>query len=158
MELKDLAKTALTYFERSTRNNGDKIWVTKDNRPDWLYDLIHEAHGDMLPDDYKYEFVVDALGTIEEYGDEDDYFEGIDASVDVYTSALTKWLASHIERTYYLNEAIKEYSGEKDTSVDFLMVAQFKEREEVFYSVLQSLKEQLEEEEFNEEINEGEEE
>jgi hypothetical protein len=144
--LKQLAEEALGYFERRTRESGAEYYATKDNRPGWVYDLIYSAHGDMLPDDYKYRFIRDALGIISDNGGDDDVLqEALDQSVDVYTSDLTHWLASAVSRVYYISEVLSEYGGDIEDGFRLLMMAQYNERREVLDSVLQSLMDRLNE-------------
>lgn len=138
MEIKELAKLAISYFETKQRDDGINYWTTKENRPEWLQTLIRVAHFDMLPDDYKYSYILDSLYIITEDSEEDEYALLID--VDVYTSDLTGWLASHIGRVEYVDRALEDNIPEPASIVDLLQTAQYLEREEVFYSVLDSLK------------------
>ena len=57
----ELAREALEWFTTDTRDNGEKFIKTKEGRPDWLENLIFTAHSDMMPDDYRYRFIEDAL-------------------------------------------------------------------------------------------------
>ena len=142
MELKEVAKTALNYLEiKEIRNT--RIWVQKDVVPEWFFNLVHDAHGDFLPDDYKYSFIHDSLCIIAYSESEEDYFEAIDQDVDIYTSALLAWLSSNIDRVQYINDVLEEYPDIR-TGDKLLMIAQFKEREDVFNSVLNSLNKQIE--------------
>ena len=56
-----------TFLYRDTQQ--DKVLPQKD-APQWFTDLCHYAHGDMLPDDWRYEFIQDALNALE--NDDDD--------------------------------------------------------------------------------------
>ncbi len=66
MEIQELADHANSYFIRGKRDSGETFWTLKRRHPVWIKDMIQAAHGDMFPDDYKYEFVVDTLDALEE--------------------------------------------------------------------------------------------
>jgi hypothetical protein len=144
----DLARKALEWFETGTRDNGEEFVKTKEGRPDWLKNLIFTAHGDMLPDDYRYKFIEDALQYIADQ-DEDADLDRPEIEADTYTSELTKWLHSRNDRVHYLTEALEEY--EIKDGFRALRVAQLCEREEVYYSVLSSLRELCGAQEYEEE-------
>jgi len=148
----ELAKEALGWFITDTRDNGEEFVKTKEGRPDWLKNLIFTAHDDMLPDDYRYQFIEDALQYISDQ-DEDVGLDCPEIEADTYTSDLTKWLHSRNDRVYYLTEALEEY--EIKDGFQALQEAQLREREEVFYSVLNSLRELCEEEQEDEEEQEA---
>jgi len=64
----ELAKTALTYFEAMEKKvsgsagpESRTIYVTRPETPSWVLDMCRRAHGGALPNDYIYEYVVDAL-------------------------------------------------------------------------------------------------
>lgn len=144
----ELAREALEWFETGTRDNGEKFVKTKDGRPDWLENLIFTAHDDMLPDDYRYKFIEDALQYISDQ-DEDADLERPEIEADTYTSELTKWLHSRNDRVYYLTEALEEY--EINDGFQALYLAQLCERGEVYDSVLSSLRELCKDQEDEEE-------
>ena len=62
------AKEALAYFEKANRTNGVEFWKVKDGAPQWVTDLCFSAHseGAMLPDDWRYVFIVEALVALED--------------------------------------------------------------------------------------------
>ena len=134
----ELAREALEWFITDTRNNGEKFIKTKEGRPDWLENLIFTAHDDMLPDDYRYKFIEDALIMIADQ-DEDADLDCPEIEADIYTSDLTKWLHSRNDRVCYLTEALEEY--EIKDGFQALYLAQLCERGEVYYSVLNNLRE-----------------
>ncbi len=59
--IQELARTAYDALETKTRDNGDSFICIRDGSPKWIQEMIHTAHADMWPDDYKYEFSRDAL-------------------------------------------------------------------------------------------------
>jgi hypothetical protein len=133
----ELATQYLAYFELKERTNGDKFYCLTDNRPDKLYELVQQAHGDFIPDDYKYEFIHDALTMLSEVDNEateDDMQElGYHIEADYYTSELLKWVSSHGARIAYCDDAIEQGI---DSFTNVLMTAQQVERQEVYAEVL----------------------
>lgn len=95
----------------------------------------------MLPDDWRYEFIVDALDAIADHEDEDEARDSIEA--DIYTAELTGWLHSRVDRYEYCDNAAQEF-GASDTLLGSLQLGQLMEKHEVFDSVLSSLRDQLE--------------
>lgn len=125
--LADLAKDALTHFHKHRRDNGDEIWIS-DDEPKWVKDLLWAAHGDMLPDDWKYEFTYEALDIIATTSD--DNHPNIEA--DISTHRLLRWLASNGERIDYTDEAWDEYEGNETGIFAMMTLGQLRERFEVF--------------------------
>lgn len=138
----DIAKEARDYFEQAKRDNGDSYWRIMRGAPEWIQDMAREAHGDMLPDDYRYEYIVDALDMLSDYeGTEPS--EAAQIESDIYTSDLAQWLASHSDRCWYCDEAVTEYGLAQSTPiVERMQSGQLMERSEVFDSVLSSLQAQ----------------
>lgn len=143
--LQTLAKEARSHFSTDKRDNGNVFWKT-DGKEEWVRDLCLAAHedGGMLPDDIRYEMIVEALNALEEYDDADDARDSIEA--DIYTHELTSWLASNNSRQYYCDEAANEFGlgADADTTTR-LSWGQLSEKWEVFESVRQSLEDRLEE-------------
>jgi len=135
----ELAKEALGWFTTDARDNGEEFVKTKEGRPDWLKTLIFTAHDDMMPDDYRYRFIEDALQYISDQDEDADDLDCPEIEADSYTSELTKWLHSRNDRVYYLTEALEEY--EINDGFQALYLAQLCERGEVYDSVLSSLRE-----------------
>ena len=135
----ELAKEALGWFTTDARDNGEEFVKTKEGRPDWLENLIFTAHDDMMPDDYRYRFIEDALQYISDQDEDADDLDCPEIEADSYTSELTKWLHSRNDRVYYLTEALEEY--EINDGFQALYLAQLCERGEVYDSVLSSLRE-----------------
>ncbi len=140
----ELAKEALGWFIVDTRDDGEKFTKTKDGRPDWLGNLIFTAHDGMLPDDYRYKFIESSLQYIADQDEDADDLDCPEIKANSYTSELTKWLHSRNDRVFYLTEALEAF--EMKDGFQALQMAQLREREEVYYSVLSSLRELCEEE------------
>mgnify|MGYP001558893181 CR=1 FL=1 len=135
--LVSVAADANKYFIRKTRDNGEDYYCTVDDTPEWIMDMVREAHGDKTSDDYVYDWIDTALSDIADGMTEDDVYAHVDNTVDSYTSSLTAWLASDVHRVYYLTEVLEE-SNVKD-GFAALAQAQYREIEEVFSSVLNSI-------------------
>src|SRR3989304_8539871 len=107
--LKQLALEVSEYFELKQRHNTDKYIVCcKDGTPSWVREMVHEAHSDMFPDDYKYKFIHNAINDIAENGLDEPHIEA-----DPYTHNLMKWASSHGSRIDYCNEAIQDGSADR---------------------------------------------
>lgn len=131
MTTQEKAKLILEQFETATRSNGNEFLRLKDGSPQWMKDVIHDAHEGMLPNDHKYQFVSEALSLIADATD----LEDIQIEADIYTSDLLAWLSSNLTRTEYMDQTM----GEHKTFVSQLMAAQWLEKDEVLHSVLNSL-------------------
>ena len=132
--IQDLARYFESKFVQKERDDGEKFWDAED-RPEELKELIYDAHDDMLPDDWRYQFIWESLVALSEYEDPDEAIEGIEP--DMYTSQLTEWLNSRNDRVYYLTEAQRNYGS--DDGFQTLSQAQYEEKSEVFWSVKNSL-------------------
>jgi hypothetical protein len=108
------------FLKAFTKDNPRQVWSLVDGAPDWMRDAIRDAHFDgRLPDDWIYEharLIVSELSE-REAPDSDDTHEICDSLVDIYTNALTAWLASHTGNLALCDEAVSEglTSGEEST-------------------------------------------
>lgn len=153
MNIFELAGEAYDQFETAERADGESFVRLKEGAPDWLVTLVHEAHGDFLPDDWRYACIKSALGFIHdnEPGELDDSHELLDDShefadgeVDVYTSARLAWLSSNLNRASYCDEAVEEFGISDDGGIiDRIGLGQYAEASEVYYSVVTSLRVRL---------------
>lgn len=145
----ELAADAYRCFETATRDDGSHYVRTRDDAPEWVGDLVRAAHGDMLPDDWRYQAIRDALGAIDDAGadaDLDDLgHEFADGNVDTYTGERIAWLGSHASRAGYCDEAADEFGGEDLGIVERIGLGQYAELREVYASVLESLRERADE-------------
>ena len=160
MSVQTLAGEAYGWFETATRDNGDRFDRTKDGAPEWIRDLCMEAHGDMLPDDYRYAMIRSALECISEADDpEDAAHEWADAEVSVYNAARAAWLASHLDRGGYCDEAISQFGtpdGYDDGVYGIIAQGWYMEASEVYGLVLRFLEEKDDgEEDEDEDEDEG---
>src|SRR6266516_1712460 len=116
--LESLAREAAGWFETAERPDGESFTRTKDGTPEWVTDLVREAHGDdFLPDDWRYATISDALNFLADDGDPDDAGEFADQAVDVYTGARFAWLASNLNRAGYVDEAVAEFGYDPESGI-----------------------------------------
>jgi hypothetical protein len=142
LTIQEKAKKMLDCFEQKKRQDESKFYCLKDDckNRETYQEICMQAHGDMFPDDYKYEFIVEALQQLSDMTEDADPQDTIfEIESDIYTSDLTKWLDSANSRVYYLTEALEEYPI--TDGFQALSSAQLKEKQEVAFSILQSLEE-----------------
>lgn len=138
-------------FTTAKRDSGEEF--TKHSAPDDspLYDAVRDAHGSMLPDDTRYAMIrsaIDAIAEASEGSDVSDVaHEFADGEPSVYNAARARWLASHIERGAYVDEAAQEY-GLPDASefsvYDAIARGWYMEALEVFNSIAESIEAEAE--------------
>lgn len=145
-----LAKMAAPLFVQDERPNGDKFIRTADDAPEWVHDLAMDAHGDMLPDDWRYRLISDALDVLagmDETASEDDIFDrGREWEPSVYNATLLEWLGSNLWRIGYVDDAVEELGHSDRGIMGDIAVGQYEEFQETFQSVCAFLDEMEEEE------------
>lgn len=132
-QLQALAREALSHFEMRERSSGEKYISVKDDAPPWVSHLVRYAHDGMLPDDWRYEFVMDSLNALCD-GD----FDGVSLTPSDYTNQLTNWLASDGYRISYCDDA---FGDGCITTSSLLQAGQMYELREVHGLVRQFLEE-----------------
>jgi hypothetical protein len=113
---------------------------------------VREAHSGMFPDDWRYDAIHSALSDIHDSGYDDEYDamdgsgEFADGNVDAYNGERAAWLASHLSRAGYVDQARDDGLVAEDADIyDRIGVGQYAESEEVYASVVQSLQARLDE-------------
>lgn len=146
-ELQQVAQEAYDSFTQQKRGD-ETITVHKDDAPAWVKDLTREAHGDMFPDDWRYDQIQNACGAIHDASEGTDIgdvgAEFADGAVDVYTTSRFEWLASSLNRQSYVDDAADEFGPAEDVC-SAVGMGQYQEANEIFYSVAGSLGARLEE-------------
>lgn len=147
--IQDLAHGASSHFETRKRKNGEEFVALKKGSPEWMTDMVREAHGSMMPDDWKYAFALEALRAIAETESDDEAIEAVqELEASIYTNELMQWLSSNLERAGYVDEAVENYGGHSDQGiVGDIGLGQMAEKQEVGYSILSTLRDRAEEEE-----------
>jgi len=136
-------------FESFKRDGSETtIYKLRDGSPDWMTDVVYDAHGDMFPEDWRYEAIMDAVSHIAdadvETADDLDSHEFAESAVDVYTHDRLRWLASHLDRVGYVDDAVEQLGHSEQGIVGDIGGGQYLEYSEVFGSVAQALADRLE--------------
>lgn len=143
--LTEFVQTLVNSFQIKTRDDGTTFYCAKDDVPEYVSDLCYDVHGGMLPDDYIYQFLVEALEYIDDnldpLADSLDDIDVYDAcDPDCMNSDLLRWVSSNLTRMYYCDEVLKEY--QLDQLAHVLMQAQQNERVEVMQDVIKWIESQ----------------
>lgn len=134
MTLQTLAESVRKSFVQDKREDGTTFWKTDSDER--IQELCHEAHGDMMPDDWRYAFIVEALDALAECDDVDE----ADVEADIYTHVLTAWIASRDDRYAYCDEAMSDMGIETfPGTIELLQLGQAAEKREVLDLVRSSL-------------------
>ena len=151
-----LAGVAYSWFETARRDEQDdeSSYVrVKKGSPEWITELVYEAHGDFLPDDYRYRWIQGALECLSECDSPEDaeeelhafvYTEAIrhefaDSETDVYTVRLLQWLSSNLKRVSYVDDAIRVSDNRLYGIIGCISAGQYDEIRETFVAVWQYL-------------------
>ena len=140
MNLQEKAEYFLAKFEQRTRPDGQKFYCSKNDNNEEARELVFKCHedGSILPDDYRYNFMIESLELFCDCQDEDEARERIsEIEPDAYTSDLTEWLNSSNSRVYYLTEVLEEIGTIDGFSL--LAMAQQREKTEIADCVLDFL-------------------
>lgn len=143
--VQELAKETERQFGYITLDSGEKrvVWKGKDERPEWISDMIDKAHmagfdvpqKDMpFPDDHIYQWIYDALTAYSETDEPDD----ISIEADVYNHKLLDWVGSHSYRWADANEAMCNWHYHSLS--DLFSELQANEKYNVYRTVLDSLR------------------
>lgn len=150
--VQSLASDLSAAFEHDKRNDGKEFTKLREGSPAWMTDVIHEVHGDKLPDDTVYAFIQRCAGAIHDYSSSIEDHEVAEQAVDEiepdpYTADLTAWLNARVDHEYYLTEVLEEFGGDIKDGFQLLMAAQQKQIQEVGYALISALEKQVEESE-----------
>ena len=139
---------SLELLAAFTTDNPRNVVALANGRPEWMVDVVRAAHADMMPDDIRYSMIREVLSCLVDQISDDDEIDDIrdgdvihdvcDGLVDVYTSALTTWMASHVERPGYCDEAARDF-GPSDDMCASMQRGQYAEYREICDLLLQAL-------------------
>lgn len=125
------AKDFIADFKCETRpSTEEKFYTLKANANPDLCRLVREAHGDFLPDDFRYEMIVDALYAFGDCEDDAD-LEEVQLEPDVYNHDLLKWLSSNLNRIAYCDETREEFGLIDADLMTLITYGQQREKDEV---------------------------
>lgn len=142
-EIQNLAEVALHWFERRRRHDGNKYWAVKEGAPYWVKDLVRAAHdkGRLLPEDFRYRFIVEALEAIVENPEEPEILW----EPDIYLRRLLAWLESGSSYRIILVDKVVSELGWHGL-YEALQAGQLREKEEVLGLVLEFMERKIEKE------------
>jgi hypothetical protein len=140
-KVQQLAAEASAFLRRDPHRD---ILLPADDAPGWFTELCRHAHGAMMPDDWRYEFIQDALGALADGADEDRL--DLD-TLYPYTADRLGWLASHLDRPGYCDEAAEEMGGPPADILAFVAWGMDRELREVYELIRGRLEDQAEEQE-----------
>ena len=134
--ISELASEALEYFAtREGKNGAEEIYT--ESPPQWVRDMIYEAHCDLEPNNYTYKVILSALNNIVSGMNDDNIYQYIHVEVDTDIEKLIIWLDSDTLRLRYLTQTMDEF---KITgSIQVLSMSQFLEIQDIFAAVLSFL-------------------
>lgn len=137
MSIQNLAREALEYFVLKERPDGETFWTVKEGAPPWVRGLCFKAHdnGEILPDDWRYRFIVESLETLSESENPYDVY----IETYSYSGELLKWFSSSLTRLQWVEEAVEGMDWEKFDMLLALQAGQLHEKEHVFNVVLNEL-------------------
>lgn len=138
MSIQRLAKEARECFVLKERLDGEVFWAVKDGSPPWVRDLCFKAHddGEILSDDWRYRFIVEALEVLSECDNPYD----VQIETYSYASELLSWLSSSLTRMQWVEEAVEGMDwGDRFDMLIALQAGQLHEKEHVFNIVLNEI-------------------
>ena len=113
------AGTLRAAFTQNTRDDGSTYWCFTEQARQSVDDLtsfVRELHDDEMPNDWRYETIVDIctylmdlVEPIDEQSDAHDIaFSAADSITSIYTSELCQWLGDNTGRLSYIDDAQEE--------------------------------------------------
>ena len=141
------AGTLRAAFTRDKRDDGSTFWCLTDRADqDDLIDWLRDLHDDELPNDWRYETIVNIC---EALMDEDDLSNadpgelsvGIANNLtDIYNHSLIQWYADNASRVAYIDDAQSDgLIAPEATTIDRLMCGQCIAIERMAYKIVERL-------------------
>lgn len=138
------AREAARYFVGKSREDGSEFTTLRDDRPDWVQQLVYDSHDGMLPDDWRYECIYQAVCFVRDCEDWDDRAdEFANDMIDTNSADLIDWLGSHSSRAGWVQEARDEFGDAGSDIWDEIARGQLYEARDVFALVTRGLGELL---------------
>ncbi|MGV2386908.1 MAG UNVERIFIED_CONTAM: hypothetical protein LOD86_16815 [Thermobifida fusca] len=140
--IRQLAGEARSYFEYRKRHDETGYWTLEEGAPEWVRKLAFAAHkeGKILPDDFRYLFVVESLEALAEDPDEPESL----LESEAYTSQLLAWLDAYPSYRMDIVDAAVDQFGWNGL-FEALEAGQLMEKKEVLALVRAFLEKKLEE-------------
>ena len=129
------------------RKEGERqgIIVRSDDAPEWVQDVVHAVHGDLLPDDWTYATIKEAADAIEEAG------ENAELEADIYTRDLLDWASNYPDAIDSCDRATEEYGASFGSIMEQIQAGQLLAKSEVLNTLRAELENLNENEEGEEE-------
>lgn len=147
-------------FETRKRSDGTEFVTLRDDAPDWtkrdtngesLCLRLHRAVDDRAPDDWVYRAIQDMADKLTGYGCEsatnlrETVSEAADGQCDIYSPALTKWLASHPYNAFLVDEAISATGWPSDRGIfGAIVLGQYRALEAIGNAIIDEVQAELE--------------
>ena len=130
-----------------------RIVVLKEKAPEWVIDMVREAHGtDILPDDFRFikiRQVLHCLMDTEAFSHEcwescEDVWRMPSELTSIYNTELTTWLASHLSRIGQVDEAMDDHDRSASDLIHMLSVGQEYEIQGILNRLIEAIDERVE--------------
>ena len=141
MKKMELIKEILNGMEYKDIRNG--IWI---NTNDTYQEFFHHAHGDMLPDDFRYKMIHDILCNMVDDDDDEDPIDMLESLIPIYSSNLLQWVSSNLIRISYCDQYQDEFDGSALKLTEIITGGYFEELQEVYYLIVEWLNDNSNEE------------
>ena len=152
MKVQELAKKFHDQMEWKKRNDETEFCKCKDNADENLHILIRNVHDGSLPNDWIYSEIWESMAEIAD--SDDDNLEEPEKEPDVYHNDLLSWLANDLYNIGLCDDITNEMGGMG--IIETIQMAQQRAKEEIYFSVLNQLKNFIDE--YDEELENEEEE
>lgn len=141
MTIQERARLLHAAMERRTRSNGEGFYSLADGAPEWMQDAVYAAHGDMLPDDWRYRIIRGAATALAGGDDPDDPYLFADEFVPHQTADRLSWLSSHAYRASYVDDAVADLGHSDCGVIGDIGMGIYEEAAEVFGLLVSALAE-----------------
>jgi hypothetical protein len=114
-------------YDESIRSG---IYKSKSSPDSPYQEFYHHAHGDLLPDDYRYTMIYDIINSLNNTDNLENYddLSELEQLIPTYTSDLLNWIASNNTRHTYVDDFREEFGPQstiiKEISGGYLMELQ----------------------------------
>lgn len=141
MTIQELARQASESLIWNERKEGGKYCYFKDGSPQWMKEMAFKCHNidDVMPNDYIYAFISEALDIITGSDNPDEAIFEIEP--DIYNNELLSWLSSNLSFSSWVDEEIEE-CGSKEL-FGLLQHAQARHKQAIASCVLSELQAEL---------------
>jgi hypothetical protein len=150
LHMSTIAEFVRSHYQWSQRDDGTRYWASKtqgidtdEGLPGLLARFAMECHNGQMPNDERYQMMIDVLDIIAELPkdydmkDSSDLLQQLDGIVPVMNYALIEWLGSHLYRIAYVDDYMSDFGA--DNVMDAIRGGYYQELEEVWFEVVRFL-------------------